>query len=131
MRRALSIEKLANCTLILDGYKPVNCFKESLEIDAYTFSAPRLGNWHLMQEYNKQMPRSFNHVFGLDVVPVVPAWRSPVGWGIRASPMSPKALNLASEWQILNPFKWSEIILHFHTGDGVVPAYIARADQTK
>ena len=145
MRRALSIKKFANGTLIFDGQNPVKCFKDKnkLKVDVYTFSAPRLGNWFLMRDYNEKMPASFNHVFGLDVVPLVPPWRSPVGWQIRSSPMSPKALNLASGWQLLNPFnlasgwqllnpfKWGELILHFHTGDGVIPAYTACADQTK
>ena len=133
MRRSLPINKLANGMLILDGHKPVKCFKESLDIDVYTFSAPRLGNWFLMQEYNEQLPCSFNHIFGLDVVPLVPPWRRAVGWRIRSSPMSPLALKLASDsgWQILNPSKWLELILHFHTGDGVIPAYTACADQTK
>ena len=71
MRRALSINKLANGTLILDGHKPVKCFHENLDVDVYTFSAPRLGNWFLMREYNKKMPASFNPVFGLDAVPLV------------------------------------------------------------
>ena len=131
MRRALSIKKFANGTLVLDGHKPVECFNESLNVDVYTFSAPRLGNWHLMRAYNEKMPASFNHIFGIDVVPVVPPWRSPVGWRIRSSPMSPLALNLTSGWQIFNPFKWLELIYHFHTGDGVIPACTACADQTK
>jgi hypothetical protein len=85
-----------------------------------------------MQEYNKKMPASFNHVFGLDAVPLVPPWRSPVGWQIRSSPLSPLALNLTgSRWQILNPFKWPELLSHFHTGTSVIQAYTACADQTK
>ena len=132
MRRGLPIT-LANGMLILDSHKPVKCFKESLEMDVYTFSAPRLGNWFLMREYNKQLPHSFNHIFGLDVVPLVPPWRRAVGWRIRSSPMSPLALKLASDsgWQTLNPSKWLKLLYHFHSGDGVIPAYTACADQTK
>ena len=131
MRRALSIKKVANgSTLLLDGHKPVKCFKESLDIDVYTFSAPRLGDLRLMLEYNKHMPASFNHVFGLDAVPLVPPWRSPVGWQIRSSPVSRLALNLTSGWQLLNPFTWGELILHFHSGTRVIQAYTC-ADQTK
>ena len=131
MRRALSINTFANRTLSVDGHEPVKCFQPKLKVDVYTFSAPRIGNWEIMQEFNEMMPPSFNHVFGLDVVPLVPPWNAPVGWQIRSSPMSHYALNLASRWQLLNPFKWGELILHFHNGNGVRPAYTPCADQTK
>ena len=65
---------------------PKKLVNKHVSIEVYTFSAPKLGTWHMKMEYEKKLPSSFNHVYGLDLVPLVPPWEHSVGWQLRSSP---------------------------------------------
>ena len=46
----------------------------AVRLDVYTFESPQLGNFEFAAEYLRRVPRSFAHVFDVDIVPRVVPW---------------------------------------------------------
>lgn len=52
-------------------------FGSKVQVDAYTFGAPRAGNSGFRDSYNERVPNSFRFVNGMDIVPALPRyWQS-------------------------------------------------------
>jgi predicted lipase len=45
-----------------------------LEIEAYTYGAPKVGNDGFRDSFNRRVPNSFRFVQGMDIVPELPRW---------------------------------------------------------
>lgn len=43
-----------------------------LEIEVYTYGAPRVGNDGFVESFNRRVPDSFRFVYGMDIVPALP-----------------------------------------------------------
>ena len=44
----------------------------SIEVECYTFGAPKLGNYYFVKSYNKRIPNTWNFINGNDLVPHLP-----------------------------------------------------------
>lgn len=47
-------------------------FGNKVNIDIYTFGAPRVGNDGFRESFNQRVPNSFRFVYGMDIVPALP-----------------------------------------------------------
>ena len=113
MSRGLKFE-MTDGRLTVNGREVRGMPKKGVKIEVYSFSAPRLGNWQLKKDYERTVSSSFNHVWGTDLVPLVPPWEYEMGWQLRALPMSMKPLELRSRLQLFRPKTLVETVTRLH-----------------
>lgn len=47
-------------------------FPKQIQIETYTFGAPRVGNAGFRESFNRRLPRSYRIIYGMDIVPALP-----------------------------------------------------------
>jgi len=98
-----------------DGKRHDGMPKKGVKIEVYSFSAPRLGNWRLKMDYERTVSSSFNHVWGTDLVPLVPPWEYEMGWQLRALPMTMNlTLNLTTRLELFRPKTLVQTVTRLH-----------------